>query len=125
MNIKCNAIVDAWLGQILVKGCEVGILLFTQTMPAIKLYPVQVFVSNKISTRGDEGGVINEDIVVFHELSLDQILLKTCHEILVLEVIGDSCSRQRVGSVQQRVSSVHYQFKLLLEIFIWEGIRRI
>ena len=25
MNIKCNVIVDAWLGQILVAGCEVGI----------------------------------------------------------------------------------------------------
>ena len=57
------------------------------------------------------------------------MLLKTCHEILVLEVIGDYCSRQRVGSVQQRVGSVqqrvgsvHYQFKLPLEIFIWEGI---
>ena len=41
--------------------------------------------------------------------------LKTCHEILVLELIRDSCSRQRVGSV-------HYQFKLpvqhYLEIFI-------
>ena len=33
-------------------------------MPAIKLYPVQVFVSNKIST---EGGVINEEIMVFQE----------------------------------------------------------
>ena len=53
------------------------------------------------------------------------MLLKTCHEILVLEVIGDSCSGQRDVSVQQRVGSVHYQFKLLLEIFIWEGIRRI
>ena len=51
MNIKCNVIVDAWLGQILVTGCEVGIFLFTQTMPAIKLYPVQVFASNKISTQ--------------------------------------------------------------------------
>ena len=30
MNIKCNVIVDAWLGQILVTGCEVGIFLFTQ-----------------------------------------------------------------------------------------------
>ena len=30
------------------------------------------------------------------------MLLKTCHEILVLEVIADSCSRQRVGSVQQK-----------------------
>ena len=56
MNIKCNVIVDAWLGQILVTGCEVGIFLFTQTMPAIKLYPVQVFVSNKSAHRGDEGG---------------------------------------------------------------------
>ena len=45
-----EVIVDAWLGQIVVTGCEVGIFLFTQTMPAIKLYPVQVFVSNKIST---------------------------------------------------------------------------
>ena len=34
------------------------------------------------------------------------------HEILLLEVIGDSCSRQRVGTVRQRVGSVHYQFKL-------------
>ena len=51
MNIKCNVIVDAWLGQIFVTDCEVGIFLFTQTMPAIKLYPVQVFVSNKISTQ--------------------------------------------------------------------------
>ena len=51
MNIKCNVIVDAWLGQILVTGCEVGILLLTQTMQAIKMYPVQVFVSNKISTQ--------------------------------------------------------------------------
>ena len=38
------------------------------------------------------------------------MLLKTCHEILVLEVIGDSCSGQRDVSVQQRVGSVHYQF---------------
>ena len=53
------------------------------------------------------------------------MLLKTCHEIFVLVVIGDSCSRQRVGSVQQRVGSVHYQFKLPLEIYIWEGLRRI
>ena len=45
MNIKCNIIVDAWLGQILVTGCEVGIFLFTQTMTAT------VFVSNKISTQ--------------------------------------------------------------------------
>ena len=57
------------------------------------------------------------------------MLLKACHEILVLEVIGDSCSRQRVGTVGQRVGtvgqrvgSIHYQFKLPLEIFIWEGI---
>ena len=43
--------------------------------------------------------------------------LKTCHEILVLELIGDCCNWQRVGSV-------HYQFKLpvqlYLEIFIPE-----
>ena len=50
------------------------------------------------------------------------MLLNPCHEILVLEVIGDYCSLQRVVSVQQRVGSVHYQFKLPLEIFIWEGI---
>ena len=45
-----------------------------------------------------------------------QIHLKTCCEILVLELIGDYCSLQRV------VGSVHYQFKLpeqhYLEIFI-------
>ena len=29
MNIKCNVIVDAWLGQILVAGCEVGIFLYS------------------------------------------------------------------------------------------------
>ena len=46
-------------------GYEVGIVLFTQTMPAIKLYPVQVFVSNIISTPrgGVESGVTNEDII--------------------------------------------------------------
>ena len=42
MNIKCNIIVDAWLGQFLVTGCEVGIFLFIQTLSAIKLYPVCV-----------------------------------------------------------------------------------
>ena len=45
--------------------------------------------------------------------------LKTCHEILVLELIGDCCSRQRA-------SSVRYQFELpvqhYLEIFIRERI---
>ena len=45
MNIKSNVIIDAWLGQILVAGCEIGIFLFTQTMPA------SVFVSNNISTQ--------------------------------------------------------------------------
>ena len=73
----------------------------------------------KSAHRGDEGGIINEDRI--SSFSLVQVLLKTCHEILVLEVIGDYCSRQR-PSVQQRVGSVHYQFKLPLEIFIWEGI---
>ena len=38
--------------------------------------------------------------------SLVQMLLKACHEILVLEVIGDSCSQQRVGTVRQRVGTV-------------------
>ena len=88
--------------------------------------PATMFVSNKISTQVDEGGVINEDIMVFQEqdffIQSSPGALKTCYEILVLEVIGDYCSRQRVGSVQQRVGSVHYQFKLPLEIFIWEGI---
>ena len=45
-------------------GCsEVGIVLFTQTMPAVKLYPVQVFVS-KIS----KGDVTNEDVITVHAL---------------------------------------------------------
>ena len=48
MNIMCDVSVDAWLGQFVDTGCEVGIVLFTQTMPAIKLYPIQE-VSNKIS----------------------------------------------------------------------------
>ena len=43
--------------------------------------------------------------------------LKTCHEILVLELIGDCYIHSR-----QRVGSVHYRFKLpvehYLEIFI-------
>ena len=43
MNIKCDVIVDELFIQV------VWIVLFTQTMPAIKFYPVQVFVSNKIS----------------------------------------------------------------------------
>ena len=80
----------------------------------------------KSAHRGDEGGVINEDILVFQEqdffIQSSPGALKTCHEILILEVFGDYCSRQRVGSVQQRVGSIHYQFKLPLENFIWEGI---
>ena len=68
MNIKCNVIVDAWLGQILVTGCEVGIFLFTQTLSAIKLYPVQVVLCQiKSAHRGDESCVINEDIMVIQE----------------------------------------------------------
>ena len=63
MDIKCDVSVDAWLGQIVVKGCEVGIVLLTQTMPVIKLYPVQVFVSNKSAYQGNEGGTTNEDII--------------------------------------------------------------
>ena len=80
----------------------------------------------KSAYRGDEGGVTNEDSIgvsgtgVFIQSSPVMIHLKTCHEILVLELIGGSCSRQRVGSV-------HYQFKLpvqpYLGIFIREGIR--
>ena len=34
MNIKCDGIVDAWLGQTVVTGCEVGIYLFTQQQPS-------------------------------------------------------------------------------------------
>ena len=38
--------------------------------------------------RGGEGGVINEDIMVFQEQDFFiQMLMKTCHEILVLEVL--------------------------------------
>ena len=44
MNMKCNVIVDAWLGKIAVPVCALGIFLFTLTIPAIKLYSVQVFV---------------------------------------------------------------------------------
>ena len=29
MNIKCDVSVDAWLGQIIVTGCDVGIILIT------------------------------------------------------------------------------------------------
>ena len=54
MNIiKCDVIVYAWLGQLVVMCCEVRIVLFTQTMAAVKLYPVQVFVSNIISIPKD------------------------------------------------------------------------
>ena len=49
------------------------------------------------------------------------MLLKACHEILVLEVIRDSCSRQRVGTVRQRVGSVHYQFKLPFYTAVYLG----
>ena len=65
MNIKCTVIVDAWLRQILVTGCEVEIFLFTQTMPAIKLYPVQSKCLCHINSayRGDVGGGTNEDSI--------------------------------------------------------------
>ena len=60
MNIKCDVIVYACLGKLVDRDCEVGIVLFTQTMPAVKLYPVQVFVS---VYQGVESGVINKDII--------------------------------------------------------------
>ena len=43
--------------------------------------------------------------------------LKTCHEILILELIGVSC-------IQQRVGSVHYQFKLPEQHYlkIWKSL---
>ena len=65
MNIECTVIVAAWLRRILVTGCEVGILLFTQTMPAIKLYSIlsKCLCHIKSAYRGDVGGVTNEDII--------------------------------------------------------------
>ena len=60
MHIKCDVIVDAWLDA----GCDVGIVLFTQTMPAIKLYIVQVCVSNKITIPRVVGCVTNEYIIL-------------------------------------------------------------
>ena len=52
----------------------------------------------KSAHRGDEGGVINKDMVFqeqdFFIQSIVLMLLKACHEILVLEVIGDSCCRK-------------------------------
>ena len=124
MNIKCTIIVEAWPRHILVTGCEVGIFLFTQTMPAIRLYPVQVFVSYKIGIPRRLGWcnlvlVFQEQVGVFIQSNPVQMHLKTCHEILVLELIGYSCGRQSVGSI-------HYQLKLpvqpYLEIFMWEGV---
>ena len=53
MNIKCNVNVDAWLGQIVDTGCEVGIVLVSPS--------VQCQI--KSAYRGDEGGVTNEDII--------------------------------------------------------------
>ena len=109
--------------------CEVGIVLFTQTMPAVKLYPVQVFVS-KIS----KGDVTNEDVITVHAL-WEQGLCDWCwcpsmymymtpppqkfewnfSGRPTFSNIGNCCSRQRVGSI-------HYRFKLpvqhYLEIFI-------
>ena len=66
-----------------------------------------MFVSNTISIPRVEGGVTYEDIigvsVTGSSLSPVKMHMKTCHEILVLEHIGGSCS-------QQRVDSVHYRF---------------
>ena len=48
-KVQYDVIVDAWLGQIIVTGCEVGIVLFTQRMAAVKRYAVRMFMSNRIS----------------------------------------------------------------------------
>ena len=56
-------------------------------MPAIKLYPVQVFVSNKFSGWCNQRGYYWCFRNRISSFSLVQILLKTCHEILVLEVL--------------------------------------
>ena len=62
MTIKCNVIV----GQILVTGCELGIFLFTQCQPSSCILS-KCLCQIKSAHRGDEGGVINEDIMVFQE----------------------------------------------------------
>ena len=61
MNIKCDVIVDAGLGLIVDTGCEVRIVLYTQTMPAVKLYPVKRLC--QISAYGGVDGVTNKDII--------------------------------------------------------------
>ena len=67
MNIKCNVIVDAWLGQIFVTGCEVGIFyLLKQCQPSSCILS-KCLCQIKSAHRGDEGGVINEDIMVIQE----------------------------------------------------------
>ena len=51
----------------------------------------------KSAHRGDEGGVINEDIMVFQEqdffIQSSPGAFEDLPEILVVEVIGDYCSR--------------------------------
>ena len=60
MNIKCDVIVDAWLGQIVDTGCEVGIFLSTQTSSCIlSKYSCQI----QSAYCGVEGCVTNEDII--------------------------------------------------------------
>ena len=46
--MKSEVIVAAWLDQKVVTGYEVRIFLCIQRIAAIKRYPVQIFVSNRI-----------------------------------------------------------------------------
>ena len=84
-------------------------------MPAIKLYPVQVFCQIKLAHQGFEGGVTNEDIIGVSGTGFfirsSPNAFETCHEILVLEFI-------EILEVSKRVGSVHYQFKLAVQHYL-------
>ena len=47
--MKSYVYIVAWLILIVVASCEVRIVLFTQMMAVVKRYPVQVFLSIRIS----------------------------------------------------------------------------
>ena len=72
-----------------VTGCENGIVVFTQTMPAVKLYPIQ---SNKSSIPRVECGVTNEDIKFFiqsRRLAMQSWFLTLLEIVVVDKVLAE------------------------------------
>ena len=56
MYMKSYVYIVAWLILIVVSGCEVRIVLFTQMMAVVKRYLSKYSCQSELAYQGDEGG---------------------------------------------------------------------